>query len=390
VTERLYYTDAYRCEFEATVVEKAEGERRIYLDRTAFYPTSGGQPFDTGQLNGIEVTDVVDEGDRIAHVLGGALSEESVTGRIHWPRRFDHMQQHTGQHLLSAVVADLLGLATVSVHFGSASSTVDLEGGLLAPEQIAQVEDRANQLVADNRPVLVSLEEAATAIGLRKPPTRTGTIRIISIEGVDRSACGGTHVAATGEIGAILTGKVERVRKAVRLEFFCGARAIRRARGNQQLLSSLAAEYSASADELPDLIALQRSQLKEAVAGRRLIQEQFQQYRAKELYAAVAPDATGIRRTVVREAGGELNELRGVAQAYAAMPRAIFIGAVERPPSVLLAVSPDSGLDAGAVLKGLLGANGGRGGGSPTLAQGLLPGTAQLETVVSSLCGSRN
>lgn len=389
MTERLYYNDSYLCDFTASVVEKAEGGRRIYLDRTAFYPTSGGQPFDTGHLNEVQVTDVVDEDSRIAHVLAEPMLDQRVTGRVDWGRRFDHMQQHTGQHLLSAVVADLLGLATISVHFGSSLSTVDLEAGTLTPDQIARVEERANELVVENRVVQVSLEDAATAIGLRKPSARLGTIRIITIPGLDRSACGGTHVRATGEIGAILLGKVERVRKAVRLEFVCGGRAVHRARADHQLLTGIAAELSASPEELPSLIALQRSQLKEATSARRELEQELQTHRAKELYESVSPDATGIRRTVVRE-DGELTRLRGLAQAYATLPRAIFIGAQESPPSVVLAVSPDSGLDAGAVLKGLLGANGGRGGGSPTLAQGTLPGRIQLETVVASLCGGRS
>ncbi|HEY9013513.1 MAG TPA: DHHA1 domain-containing protein, partial [Gemmatimonadales bacterium] len=279
-------------------------------------------------------------------------------------------------------------LATVSVHYGSASSTIDLEGGTLPPEQIARVEERANEVVVENRAVQVSLEDAATAIGLRKPSGRVGTIRIITIPALDRSACGGTHVRATGEIGAILLGKVERVRKAVRLEFVCGGRAVRRAHADHELLTGLAAEFSASPEELPSLIALQRSQLKEATSARRELEQELQTQRAKELYESVSPDATGIRRTVVRD--GELAQLRGLAQAYATLPKAVFIGAQESPPSVVLAVSPDSGLDAGAVLKGLLGASGGRGGGSPTLAQGTLPGKAQLETVVSSLCGGRS
>jgi alanyl-tRNA synthetase len=389
VTDRLYYTDSYLSDFEATVLDRSEGGRRIYLDRTAFYPTSGGQPFDTGELDGVEVRDVVDEGDRVAHCLAGPLAATRVRGRVHWPRRFDHMQQHSGQHLLSAVLADLLGLSTVAVHFGKLSSTVDLDGAALSREQLVRVEERVNEVVVENLPVQVSFEDAREALGLRKPSTREGTLRIISIEGLDRSACGGTHVRSTGEIGAILLRKAERLKRGVRLEFLCGGRAVRAARADHELLTGLAAELSAAPPELPGLVAAQREQLKALSSSQRELETEVQGYRARQLYAAAASDRSGIRRAIVREGNGRLTELRGLAQAYAAMPGAIFIGVVEAPPSILLAAAPDSGVNAGAVLKGLLDNHGGRGGGSANLAQGSLPGLEQLERVVSLLSGGK-
>src|SRR5882724_68997 len=153
MTERLYYSDAYLTEFDATVLEHADGGRRTYLDRTAFYPTSGGQPSDRGWLGEAEVVDVVDEGDRIAHLLASPVTAPHVRGRIDWSRRFDHMQQHTGQHLLSAVIAELFGYQTVSVHFGPENSTLDLDTGAMSHEQIVAAEGRANQVVVENRAV---------------------------------------------------------------------------------------------------------------------------------------------------------------------------------------------------------------------------------------------
>jgi alanyl-tRNA synthetase len=385
LTDRLYYTDAYLREFEASVTGRADGGARVYLDRTAFYPTSGGQLHDTGQLGGVEVIDVVDEGDRVAHLLAAPLPEGPIRGRLDWARRFDHMQQHTGQHLLSAVLADLLGYPTVSVHFGKDISTLDLEASQLSPEQVRLAERRANEVVVQNRAVKVSFEEADEAIGLRKAPPRAGTLRIITIEELDRSACGGTHVSSTGEIGAILVRKVERVRKGARLEFLCGARAVQRARSDFDLLSGLAAQFSASADELPGLIAAERAELKESVSTRRDLEAQLDLYYAKELYAGATLDASGIRRVLVRQAGGSVNALKGVAQAFASMPRGMFVAATDNPPAVLLATSPDSGIDAANVLKGLLAAVGGRGGGSTTMAQGTVPGPEQLEQVLAPL-----
>ena len=181
MTDRLYYTDSYLKDFDASVVERVDDGRLVYLDRTAFYPTSGGQPFDTGRLGGIKVIDVVDEGERIAHVLAGPLPEGSTVGQVDWPRRFDHMQQHTGQHLLSAVLADLFGYQTIGVHFGQETSTLDLETGKLTQDQVDRSEERANEIVVENRAVDVTFEEAGSAAGLRKPSDRLGTLRMITI-----------------------------------------------------------------------------------------------------------------------------------------------------------------------------------------------------------------
>ena len=385
MTQRLYYTDSYLRDFEAIVVERAEEGRRIYLDRTAFYPTSGGQPFDTGQLGGIRVTDVVDEGERVAHLLAEPLLEERAVGQVDWTRRFDHMQQHTGQHVLSAILADTLGYTTVGVHFGRDTSTLDLDAGTLPADQVIQAEQRANEVVAENLPVEVTFEEAETAIGLRKGSARTGTLRVVNIRNLDRSACGGTHVRATGEIGAILIRKAERVRKGIRLEFLCGARAIRQARADYSLISRLAGELSAAPDELPRLIDALRTDVKDGASLRRELEARLDLYRARELYGAASPDPTGIRRVLLRQETGSLDQFRGVAQAVASMRSAIFVGVVASPPAVLLAASTDAGVDAAGVLKGLLGAVGGRGGGSTSLAQGVLPGPAQLEQVLLSL-----
>ncbi len=385
MTDRLYYTDSYVRNFEATVTDRAEESRRIYLDRTAFYPTSGGQPFDTGELGGVRVVDVVDEGDRIAHLLEAPLLADHVTGQVDWPRRFDHMQQHTGQHLLSAVVADLLGYRTTAVHFGSESSTLDLDGGSLTPEETQQLEEKTNGIIVQNRPVEISFEDAQLAHGLRKASERTGTIRIITIRDLDRSACGGTHVRATGEIGSLLIRKVERVRRGLRLEFLCGARAHRRARADHTLITRLANDSSAAPEELPQLISAQREDLKHATGLIRELEAKLDLSRARELYAAAQPETTGLRRVTVREEQAALESLRGLGQAVTSLPLSVFVGAVSNPPAVMLATSPDTGIDAGAVLRSLLASVGGRGGGSARLAQGMVPGRAQLETLMVSL-----
>jgi alanyl-tRNA synthetase len=387
VTERLYYTDSYLQAFDAAIVGREDAGRRVYLDRTAFYPTSGGQAFDTGRLNDTRVVDVIDEGDQIAHLLASPLHAERVTGRIDWRRRFDHMQQHTGQHLLSATLAELFRFTTTSVHFGGETSTVDLDTGSISSEQAVDAELHANRIVTENRPVEVSFEPAGTVSGLRKDSEREGILRIVSIRDLDRSACGGTHVRATGEIGSVLIRGVERVRQAVRLGFCCGERAVRLARGEHELLARAAGMTSATPEELPAVLEGQRRQLKEASTDLRAAELELANYRARELYHAAFPDDRGVRRIVVQEGQRSIDRLRPLAQAVAALPHAVFVGATVQPPAVLLATSEDSGIDAGKTLKDVLQRHGGRGGGSPRMAQGTVGAAGLLGEVVAVLSG---
>lgn len=390
MTERLYYGDSYLTEFEATVVAHGEGGR-VYLDRSAFYPTSGGQPFDRGLLRGsgapgLAVLDVVDEGERVAHVLGdGEASKlaagERVTGTIDWSRRFDHMQQHSGQHLLSALFVERLGLATRSVHFGVETSTLDLDTSELGAEPLRDMEARANELVFENRPLSVAEEEAPE--GLRKQSARSGPLRIVSIAGLDRSACGGTHVARTGEIGPILLRKLERVRKLLRVEFVCGRRAARRARADYDALARLGGLLSASVEDVVDVVSKRLAEQQRDAAALRIARESLDGYQAAELHARARAEAGGgAALHLERRAEGSAQELRGLALAYIAQPNALFIAAHERPASILLAASADTGVDAGAVLKAALAAAGGRGGGSARLAQGSLDSADALAEVL--------
>ena len=385
MTERLYYTDAYLTSFSAAVSEHADGGRRVYLDRSAFYPTSGGQPNDLGTLDGIPVLDVVDDGERVAHLLAAPLAAREVQGLVDWPRRFDHMQQHTGQHLLSAVFIQLLNAETVSVHFGPESSTLDLDVGQVSPGEIADVQDRANAVAAENRPVTVSFEDAAGATGLRKPTDRAGVLRLVTIAELDRSACGGTHVRSTAEIGSILIRRVDRVKQRVRVEFVCGLRAARRARADYLALAQAASGFSAAIDDVPGLVERQRQDVKESHAAREALLARLATYQARELVAAAAPGPHGRRLVTERIASGSLESLRALALAVAAHEGAIFIGVSDEPASILLATSPGSNVDAGAALKQVLVANGGRGGGSPRLAQGSLPNGDSLASALSAL-----
>lgn len=381
MTERLYYHDAYLKNFEAEVVS-AEGNT-VYLNRTAFYPTSGGQPFDHGRLAGIAIEDVIDEGDRIAHVLAGPAPSGSVAGEIDWNRRFDYMQQHTGQHLLSAVFAELFDLHTVSVHFGDESATVELAAASVSPEQLVRAQERANEVVFENRPVTVAFAEASGDLGLRKASDREGELRIVSIDNLDRSACGGTHVRSTAEIGPILLRKQEKIRGNTRVEFLCGMRAIRRARADYEALSTIARHLSAAVDETPAIVKANLDRAQDAEKSRKKLAMELAQLQGRELYHATAPSEDGVRRVLTRELISD--DVRTRAQAFTALPRAVFTAICGNPPSVLVAASKDSGVNAGDLVKTAVTANGGRGGGSPTMAQGSVPDADSLQRVVSAL-----
>jgi alanyl-tRNA synthetase len=380
-TERLYYRDSYLREFEARVL--AVENQKIYLNRTAFYPSSGGQPFDRGTLGPASVIDVIDEGDRIAHVISGQPPSGEVHCEIDWARRFDHMQQHSGQHLLSAVLVELFDIPTLSFHLGEDSSTIDVGAPSLTPAQVDCARQRANEILFENRPVAVSFGHASEDLGLRKASEREGVLRIISIDGLDRSACGGTHVRATGEIGAVLIRKLDKIRGNVRIEFLCGMRAARRAAKDYEALAAIGRTFSAPIDDTPQLVKAQVDRVQNLEKSLSKFATELAGYQGRELYSATEASPSGLRRAILREPITE--SLRTRAQAFAAQPKAVLIAISDDPAAVLVAASKDSGVNAGEVVKSAVTANGGRGGGSATMAQGSLPSAEALQRAISAL-----
>jgi alanyl-tRNA synthetase len=384
MTARLYYQDAYTHAFDARVVDKTEDGKRVYLDKTYFYPTSGGQPHDTGFLSDAAVTEVIDEGDRIAHILSEPLEGDLVQARIDWNRRFDHMQQHSGQHLLSAVFLELFGFGTLSFHMGAEVSTVELGAKEITPEQMAAAEERVNEIVRAAAPLLISFEDAASVQALRKESRRTGTLRIMEIQGLDRSACGGTHVRTSAEIGSVQIRGSEKVRGNVRIEFICGIRALRRARRDYQILAELARQNAVPPDQLIESFASVRQKFLDGERDREKLRAQVARLEADASYGATAPSADGIRRSLLHTpAFDESSKL--AATAFAAHPKAICLVIAEEPVSVLIASSADSGVNAGAVIKRILSEKGGKGGGSATLAQARLQDKRDAPTVQEAL-----
>jgi alanyl-tRNA synthetase len=387
VTSRLYYTDSYLTQFDATVISVSPDGLQVELDQTAFYPTSGGQLHDLGTLNSIPVTEVLENPEgALVHVLAAPLPPGPVRGAIDWDRRFDFMQQHSGQHLLSAVFESLFSFKTVGVHMGETSSTVDLETGSVSADQLRAAEDRANRIVFENRPVSITFEDAAEAAGLRKASERSGELRIVAIEDQDRSACGGTHVRATGEIGPILLRRLDKIRGNVRVEFLCGLRATRRARLDYDTLDSAARVFNAQLDALPSLASALSEQAKEAEKTRRKLALELAQLRGRQLWESQPVSPSGRRVYLDQHPSGPLDdESRALALSFTAQPAAVFIATSPDPPALLLAVSEDTGLHAGNLLKPLLVEQGGRGGGNARTAQGSLPTPQSLQSLLDNL-----
>jgi alanyl-tRNA synthetase len=375
VTERLYYTDARVTEFDAIVVAAGESGGRPWavLDRTAFYPTSGGQPHDLGELGGAAVVDVVDREDgTIAHVVDRALAEgAAVHGRIDWARRFDHMQQHTGQHVLSAAFDRLCQARTVSFHLGVESCTIDLDR-VIAPERVAAAEEEANRIVWEDRPVTVRFATAAeaAALPLRKEPQRDGLLRLVDVADFDLSACGGTHVSRTGAIGLVAVSSWEKFRGGLRVEFLCGARALGRFRALRDAVAGSIRALSVAPAELPDAIARAQADNKALRRVLRGLTEQLAVHEADRLVAA-GTAVGGV--TLVAEAldAWDAAGLKALATAVAARPGCLAVCLSAAPPLVVaIARSADTPIDASAVLKALIAEFGGKGGGKPELAQG--------------------
>ena len=271
---RSYYTDPYTVNFEAAVLElfQREGKSVVVLDKSFFYPTSGGQEHDTGFINGVAVVDVVEENDNILHILAGEIPKGKVNCEIDWKRRFGNMQQHTGQHILSASFENLFDIQTVSSRLGESVGTIDLSRQPTSEELEAAVA-QANKIVQENREVVIHFADQSNvnSFKLRKPPKVEGTVRIIEVKDFDFSPCGGTHCTHTSEIGVILTGNIEKIKGSLtRIEFYCGNRAIayyyrlhHSARESARLLSTFPEEMSIAIERMKNQLQEKDGKIKE-------------------------------------------------------------------------------------------------------------------------------
>jgi len=406
MTERLYYHDPFLYEFEGQITEvvpaaEINGRHGVFLDRTAFYPTSGGQVHDTGWISlespsdpaKLRVTEVVEAEDgRVVHYLEADKPPERGTrirGLIDPARRRDHMQQHSGQHVLSASFIRLFDMPTVSFHMGDDYCSIDLESPALRAQQVEQAELLANQIVQENRPVEIKFvtQEEAQNLGLRKAPrTDKDELRLIDIQDFDLSACGGTHVRGTGQIGCILLRKTERVRQGWRVEFVCGQRAVSTARHDFNTLTEAAALFSGHIWDVPQQV---RKSLEETRAVRKSSEhllEELAELQAARLLAEAT--TVGGRKLIVRVfSDRDLTFIRLLAQKLTHLEANLvaLLAASSEQSSLVFAQSEGMPFDMGALLKETLNELGGRGGGSRDMAQGGAPRAAGVEAALEKI-----
>jgi alanyl-tRNA synthetase len=405
MTERLYYNDSFLREFDAQVLScEQEGERwKVILDRTAFYPTSGGQPHDLGTLAGARVVEVADAEEKIVHYTTAAVAPGPAHAEIDWSRRLDHMQQHTGQHLLSAAFIELFNFPTVSFHLGREICTIDLDAPSIVPRHIEEAERRTNEIILEDRVVTVrygTAQELAEA-GVRKQVDREGILRAVEVEGFDRQPCGGTHLARTGQAGLLLTRKFERRRDSWRLEFVCGLRALATARADYATLTQAASLLSCGPPEVPAVLSKMIEDRRAQHSAVRRLEERLAEHEARALLAqhqahhqatqqaaagasqqSTVPGQSPDKPLVITHALDEATPeyLRLLAATLVAESKVIAFLASRSTGHVALAQTKGlAPADMGATLRQALKDFPGKGGGAKDFAQGSLTDPAQTE-----------
>lgn len=396
MTDRLYFADSHLLEFDATVTGACERDGRIAvaLDRTAFYPTGGGQPFDTGLLGDACVSDVVETQDgEILHILAepaGLTVGASVTCRVDAGRRRDHMQQHTGQHILSAAFEHLFDAETKGFRMGADAAEIDVELSDPTDERIADAESLANRIVTSDLDVRIHNvdRDGAARLPLRKQSDRDGTLRIVEIDGFDWSPCGGTHAHRSGEVGAILVSGVERAKRMARITFVCGGRAVAEYRRANRTALATARLFSTGRDDAPPLVARlvdENRQLKRRV---RDLAEVASAVEGADLHAS-GTERDGYRLVARRLDGRSADELRLLAHAVlAAGPSVVLLGSDDGGTARLVFARSDApaadSVDCGALMRSACEAVGGRGGGKPDFAQGGGPEASGLDEALTA------
>jgi alanyl-tRNA synthetase len=395
-TRRLYYDDSFQKEFTARVVHCEVFPPDVnsgitgtvwglILDRTAFYPTSGGQPNDLGKIGDANVLDVREEGDEIIHVVDRRPEDPDVNGCILWPRRFDHMQQHTGQHVLSAMLQERFGRPTVSFHLGAEVCTIDLRGPEPSEEVLEGAERAANQIVFDDRPINIRYDTAEefANVGVRKEVNRGGILRGIEIEGVELQPCGGTHVKSTGQIGLVLVRRCSRIRQDWRVEFVCGGRAEKVARHDFQLLRQAAEKLSCAPEEVATAASRALAERDANFKNLRAMLERLARAEAALAVQSATPGPDGLR-IVSRDFEGVPSEyLSFFATELAKSEKTVALLSAREEGHLLFAQHPSSSKDMNVLLQRVFEKFSGKGGGTRDFGRGRLNDGASAERALS-------
>ena len=398
-TERLYYHDSRLLEFDARVVdlsERDDGAIAVILDRTAFYPTGGGQPNDTGTLGGARVVDCIDaEDDGVLHVIQGPAPEvgDAVHGSVDWRRRLDHLQQHTGQHILSAAFVKLFDAPTQSFRVLEHECEIDVALDNPADEKIEQAVDLANQIIWDARPIEIQqvTSEAAAALPLRKEPAREGDLRLIQIPDFDLTPCGGTHAQSTGEVGVIAVRSWERAKGLARIQFMAGGRVLADYRKANRTAAGVAALFSAGREDSPELVAKLIDENKKLTRRVRALDEIACRVEAEELLRGSATISDGSPVIIARVfEDRSADSLKHLALALIAHPNVVaLLGSREDDTARLVfARSPEASGDMNALMRQACEMIDGRGGGKLDMAQGGGKNSAALDEALQTAAKS--
>ena len=384
-TKKLYFEDAYLTEFDASVVERREiaGRPAIVLDRTAFYPEAGGQSSDRGTLNGVVVVDVVDDGGTILHVLAAQVDTETVHGTIDRARRFDRMQQHSGQHILSQAFYEVLKGATLSFHIGDEVSSLEIGVPKISDADLDRVEARANAVVFEDLEIKTYFlpEADIGTVPLRKPPKKGegGMIRVVEVDRFDHSACGGTHCRRAGEVGLIKVVKWEKIRGNLRFEFICGGRALRDYQEKTRTARHAAVVFSVADRDVPAAIEKAQAEVKALKKRARRLEERVAAFEAGQMVR----EAQGkVIRAVFEDRSPEEARFLALNIIRQGAFLVLFAAPGEGRSHIILAASEALGLDARTLIPAISGVLEARGGGSPSLVELV---TTETDKVASAL-----
>ena len=369
-THRLYDEDPYRVEFEAEIVERLVSENKpaLVLDQTCFYPESGGQPSDQGTIEGVVVIKIVEEGEKIIHVLEREVPAQRIKGKIDWTARFDHMQQHSGQHILSQAFYETLKGETLSFHLGAGSSTVEIGIVKIGEEELGRVEKRANAIIFEDRAIKTTSidQEKIGEIPLRKPPKKEGLIRVVEVDGFDYSACGGTHCRRTGEIGLIKVTKWERIRNNLRFEFVCGWRALADYTLKNGIVRQLTDQFSVKERDVPVSVGKLAEDLKAARKLAKKREEKLASFEAQEFMSRAEGKIITQVFTEKTPDGAKFLALCIVKQGDFIV---LFAAKSEARSHLILAASENLKIDMRRLVPIISPVINGRGGGSPVLVE---------------------
>ncbi|NGZ74033.1 alanine--tRNA ligase-related protein [Saccharibacillus alkalitolerans] len=390
MTHKKYYDSAYIRDWNARIEDKVQRENGLYLklDATAFYPEGGGQPGDTGTIGTARVLDTFSENGEVLHLVDGSpgAAGSEVPCSLDWERRFDHMQQHTGQHLLSATCLDLLNAPTLSFHLGEEYATIDVDRTEWTEDELDAVEREVNARIMRSLPIrsyFVSAEEAAE-LPLVKAPSVEGKVRIVEIEGIEYNACGGTHVDATGELGLLKLLRADKQKGRLRLTFKTGFRALNEFAAQNKVLASLSAKLSVPKEELAERLDKWSEDDRAKQAELNALRQRLDEYAARELLEEAERSDGAVSGLFEDRTMKELQSLAASLTARTRLP--VLLGSLPEA-KLLLAHGGEAGFSCGALFKETLPAFGGRGGGGDKSAQAGFGSESELTACYEALIG---